>query len=192
MNYGNVSVQKAFRNKRSKAKAWYDRRARLRTFQPGDKVLVLLPMPGKPLHAKYHGPYSVEQQLGPVDYVIATPDRRKTKRVCHVNLLKPYHDREPGLDPAVVPIPADVLLQSPVTEETECPAPTSFPTSVPVVEALLSQSDGQLTSTQTEDLTALLDEFGDVFSDVPGRTTLGVHHIELKPDTKPIRFPLIG
>ena len=33
---------------RSKAKAWYDRRARLRTFQPGDKVLVLMPMPGMP------------------------------------------------------------------------------------------------------------------------------------------------
>ena len=24
---------------------------------------------------------------------------------------------------------------------------------------------------------------------LPGRTTLGVHHIELKPDTKPIRCP---
>ena len=47
-----------------------------------------MPMPGKRLHAKYHGPYTVEQQLGPVDYVISTPDRRKTKRVCHVNLLK--------------------------------------------------------------------------------------------------------
>jgi len=35
----------------------------------------------------------------PVDYVISTPDRRKTKtkQVCHVNLLKPYHEREPGL-----------------------------------------------------------------------------------------------
>ena len=106
---------------RSKAKAWYDRRARLCTFQPDDKVLVLLPMPGKPLRAKYHGPYSVEQQLGPVDYVISTPDRRKTKPVCHVNLLKPYHDREPGLDPAVVSIPVNVLIQFPVTE---CPAPT--------------------------------------------------------------------
>ena len=40
---------------RSKDKVWYDRRARLRTFQPGDKVLVLMPMPGKPLLAKYHG-----------------------------------------------------------------------------------------------------------------------------------------
>jgi len=49
---------------RSKAKVWYDRRARLRTFKPGDKVLVLLPVSGKPLR----GPYAVEQQLGPVDY----------------------------------------------------------------------------------------------------------------------------
>jgi len=147
---------------RSKAKVWYDRRARLRTFQPGDKVLVLMPMPGKPLHAKYHVPYTVEQ-LSLVDYyVICTPDRRKTKRVCHVNLLKPYHEREPGLDPAGVSIPADVLVQSPVSEEMECSAPTSLPTSVSRVETL-SQEDGQLTSTQTEDLTALLDEFGDVF-----------------------------
>jgi len=87
-----------------------------------------------------------------------------------VNLLEPYHGREPGLDPAVASIPADVLNQSPVTEEIECPAPTLLPTSVVVVEALLSKADGQLTSTQTEDLTALLDEFGDVFSDVPGRS----------------------
>jgi len=88
---------------RSKAKFWYDRRARFRTFKPGDKVLVLLPVSGKPLHAKYHCPYAVEQQLGPVDYVISTPDRRRTKRVCHVNLLKPYHVRDPQLDPKYLP-----------------------------------------------------------------------------------------
>ena len=134
---------------RSKAKVWYDRPARLRTFQLGDKVLVLMPMSGKPLYAKYHGPYTVEQQLGPVDYVISTPDRRKTKRVCHVNLFKPYHEPEPQLNPAVTTPPADVLVRSPVMEEMECPAPTSLPTSAPVVETLLSKADGQLTSTQT-------------------------------------------
>ena len=31
------------------------------------------------MQAKFHGPYVVEQQLGPVDYVVSTPDRRKTK-----------------------------------------------------------------------------------------------------------------
>jgi len=71
---------------RSKAKVWYDRRARLSTFQPGDKIMVLLPLQGKPLHAKYQGPYSVEQQLGLVDYVNSTPDHRKTKQVCHVDV----------------------------------------------------------------------------------------------------------
>jgi len=76
-----------------------------------------MPMPGKPLHAKYYGSYTVEQQLGPVDYVISTPDRRKTKRVCHVNLLKPYHEREPQLDPAITTPPADVLVQSPNIDE---------------------------------------------------------------------------
>jgi len=90
-------------------------------------------MPGKPMHAKYHGPYTVEQQLGPVDYVISTLDCRKTKRVCHVNLLKPYHERDPDLDLVVTSIPADVLVQSPVMEEMECPAPTSLPTSVPIL-----------------------------------------------------------
>ena len=103
-----------------------------------------------------------------------------------MNLHKPYRERDPELDPVVTSIPADILVQSPVMEEMECPALTSLPTSVLVVETLLSKADGQLTSTQTDDLTALLGEFGDVFSDVPLRTTLGVHHIELKPDTKPI------
>jgi len=64
---------------RTKAKTWYDRRAAMRTFVPGDKVLVLLPLPRKPLQAKFHGPYVVEEQLGPVDYVISTPDRRKNQ-----------------------------------------------------------------------------------------------------------------
>ena len=61
---------------RTKAKTWYDKRAVSRTFSPGEKVLILLPVPGKPLHAKYHGPYMVLEQLGPVDYVIETPESR--------------------------------------------------------------------------------------------------------------------
>jgi len=93
-----------------------------------------MPMPGKPQYAKYHGPYTAEQQLGPVDYIISTPERRKTKRVCHVNLLKPYHEREPQLNPVVTTPPADVVVQSLVIEEMECPAPISLPTLAPMVE----------------------------------------------------------
>ena len=90
---------------RQRAKQWYDRKACDRSFEEGDKVLVLLPIPGHPLEAKYHGPYTIAQRLGLVDYVVSTPDRRKTKHVCHVNLLKPYHERDARFVTYVAPEP---------------------------------------------------------------------------------------
>ena len=74
-----------------KMKAVYDRKACERSFEVGDEVLVLLPLQGKPLAAKYHGPYKVVERVGQVDYVVETPDRRKLTQFCHVNMLKPYH-----------------------------------------------------------------------------------------------------
>ena len=59
-------------------KRWYDKCAKPRSCDVGDKVLVLLPVPGNPLHAKYSGPYTVHQKLNDVDYIIDTPGRRKT------------------------------------------------------------------------------------------------------------------
>ena len=78
----------------SKAKVWYDRQARQRTFEIGQLVLVLLPVQGKPLQTKYQGPFKVIGKRGPVDYVIETPNRRRTQRVCHVNMLKAYVERD--------------------------------------------------------------------------------------------------
>ena len=69
----NVANKQHAQQERTKAKKWYDRRACLRSLEPGDKVLVLSPIPGQPLQAKFPGPYVVEQQPGPVDYVISTP-----------------------------------------------------------------------------------------------------------------------
>lgn len=74
-------------------KNWYDEKARERKFKPGDKVLVLLPITGHPLQAKYHGPYIISHKVNDVNYVVNTPDRRKSKQLCHVNMLKEYHDR---------------------------------------------------------------------------------------------------
>ena len=109
------------------------------------------------------------------------------QNVCHVNLLKPYHVRDPQLDPKVSTIPADVLSQTPSSYDLECPAPTSETSPTSVIDTLMSKTDEQLTPARTVDLTSLLAEFDDVFSDVPGRTTLGEHRIELVPGTKPIR-----
>ena len=78
----------------SQMKTWYDRKSRDRIFQPGEKVLVFLPIPGQPLSAKFTGPYAIDSRIGEVNYLIRTPDRRKTKRLVHVNMLKQYHNRE--------------------------------------------------------------------------------------------------
>ena len=72
---------------KQKRKTWYDKRARERSYEPGQEILAFLPLTGNPLKAKFCGPYRVLQKLGPVDYLIDTPNRRKLQRVCHVNLL---------------------------------------------------------------------------------------------------------
>ena len=62
-------------------------------FDVGDEVLVLLPIPGDPLQAKYSGPYPVHRKLNAVDYIIDTPGHRKQQRLCHINMLKLYKRR---------------------------------------------------------------------------------------------------
>ncbi|KAF7640769.1 hypothetical protein LDENG_00015390 [Lucifuga dentata] len=74
-------------------KRQYDRSAVSRHFQVGDKVLVLLPIPGSALSARFSGPFEVREKLSDTDYIISTPERRRKTRVCHINMLKPYYSR---------------------------------------------------------------------------------------------------
>ena len=77
----------------SKMKVWYDRKAKLRCFEPGDRVLVLFPVVGNPLQAKYSGPYKVVRKISDTNYLVKTPGRRKETQVCHINMLKAYHEK---------------------------------------------------------------------------------------------------
>ena len=160
-------------NARSTAKTWYDRNARSRHFDEGDLVLVLLPVTGKPLQCKYQGPYRIVRQLGPVDYVIATPDKRKTERTCHVNMLKPYVQRN--------------LLNVDSTPETIDICTTDIQTSN--TDPLSKFKFDGLKPEKQEELKQLLTEFSDIFSDDPGKTTLTKHEIHLESGTRPIKLP---
>ena len=71
-------------------KQWYDRFARQRQLQADDHVLVLLPTTTSKLTAKWQGPYRVIKPVGKVNYLIDMCDRRKRKRVFHINLLKKW------------------------------------------------------------------------------------------------------
>lgn len=51
----------------------FDKRSVARTFQSGDRVLVLLPVVGSALQAKFSGLYVTDRKLSETDYVIQTP-----------------------------------------------------------------------------------------------------------------------
>lgn len=74
-------------------KGKYDQKAVKRELQEGDKVLVLLPVAGSSLSVRFAGPYTVKGRINDTNYILHTPDRRRKKRVCHINMLKRYVDR---------------------------------------------------------------------------------------------------
>ena len=74
-------------------KKWYDRRVREVNFNPGDKVLVLLPTRTEKLLAKWKGPYPVTKKLGRVNYEIAITDGQQRNKVFHVNILRKWHEK---------------------------------------------------------------------------------------------------
>lgn len=155
---------------RNKAKTWYDKKARDRKYEVGDEVLILLPMVNKPLQAKYYGPYVIVEKLGPVDYIVNTPDRRKQRRVCHANLIKPYvrrqerHTTNSTLRTVLVSEAIDDVLQT-KTKDNNSTLPIEL------------QSD----------IDQIKQEFTDIFSEKPGKTNICTHHIELIPGAKPVK-----
>ena len=75
-------------------KTWYDHNACHRQLNIGDQVLVLLPTDSNKLLAQWQGPYPIIQQTGLVDYCVYMYDRRKRKRVFHINMLKKWYSAQ--------------------------------------------------------------------------------------------------
>ena len=71
--------------------------------KPGDKVLALLPIPSRPLQARYFGPYTIDKKTSDLNYIVNTPGRRKNKQMCHVNMLKQYFDRDSYISKPITP-----------------------------------------------------------------------------------------
>ena len=61
------------------------------------RFLALLPAPGKPLQARYFGPYIVKEKVSDLNYIVITPDRRKTTHLCLINMLKSYVNRDKNI-----------------------------------------------------------------------------------------------
>ena len=83
-----------FKTSQGKMKARYDNHVIDRKFKPGDKVLALLPILGRPLQARYFGPYTIDKKTSDLNCIINTLGRHNNKQMCRVNMLKEYFDRD--------------------------------------------------------------------------------------------------
>ena len=192
----------------TRMKTWYDRKARDRSFQSGDKVLLFLPVRGTPLQGRYSGPYIVDKKINDVDYIIHTPDRRKSKRLCHINMLKEYNARDDVKSVAIVECEPDKSASPKHTIDSD-------PTSVNVFEdhtvvindcldfypdvclttarlknsEVLQNMDSKIGHLKPDEQVLLFDvvrNFSSLFSDTPGRTHVVFHDVDVG-DSKPIK-----
>ena len=147
----------------------YNRGARLRTFELGEKVLVLVPTSECKFLAKWKGPYEVVEKVGAVNYKVRQPGRRKGTQLYHVNILKKWFSRDDD-----VPLPALMA--------------TVFPQALPPVPI-----GEDLAPDQVQDVKELLGRNRDRFSEVPGRTHVISHDIDTVPGKvvrqRPYRIP---
>ena len=171
-----------------KMKARYDNHVIDRKFKPGDKVLALLPIPCRPLQARYFGPYTIDKKTSDLNYIINTPGRRKNKQMCHVNMLKEYFDRDSSISKPItvvntVPQESNVFepeVNSDFIDKSD-PGLSKLENS-----DILRNLNNKLSHSQQEELKQLIHEYEHLFPDIPTRTDK-IYHDVIVEDSKPIK-----
>ncbi|KAI2645131.1 Retrovirus-related Pol polyprotein from transposon 17.6 [Labeo rohita] len=123
----------------------------MREFQPGDRVMVLVPTSACKFLASWQGPYTVIKKIGPVTYRVRQPGKRQAEQLYHINLLKKWTGNRDQL--------AALSLTDPVVVDT----------------------NPHLSAAQKAELQHLVGQFSDVFSSRPGQTNIIQHDIRTPP-----------
>ena len=129
--------------------------------------------------------------MNDVDYVIKTPEYRKDHRLCHINMLKDYQEREIAAESELKTISAVIIAISSLSE----PPADIYPVESGVKGSKLCNSDilcnleqklEHLPENEQEELKTLIIEFSSVFADIPRKTTYASHDVDVG-DSKPIK-----
>ncbi|KAL1280109.1 hypothetical protein QQF64_014709 [Cirrhinus molitorella] len=125
--------------------------------------MVLVPNAACKFLATWQGPYTVLERIGPVTYRLQQPGKRRAEQLYHINLLKKWVGTRDQL--------------------------AALATSVPLVVDV----NPHLLAAQKTELRHLVGQFSDVFSSVPGQTTVLQHDIRTPPGVivrqRPYRVP---
>ena len=169
-------------------KTRFDKDSRDRTFDPGDQVLVLLPIQGEPLRAKFSGPYQIEKKLNSVNYVVKTPDRKKSRRVCHVNMLTKYHVRE-AISSVVAIVDCEEVDEMHIQRDSTLSVPGQVSAIMSKNSEVLSNLSVKLEHLSKEkqaERTDLLFSYECLSTDIPGRTSVLFHDVDVS-EVNPIK-----
>lgn len=182
-------AREALTSSQVKMKQHYDKRATAHSFQPGDKVLILLPVSGSSLSTKFSGPYVVEKKLSETNYVIKTPDRRRRSRMCHINMMKRYCSREGSngsssvqdVQTTISPIASISKVSSQDDDGLVMHSATPQGARLRNTEVLsdLPHHLSHLADDQRYDVEKLISDFPDLFNDIPSQTSVIAHDIVL-------------
>lgn len=143
---------------------YYDRKARTRQYEVGDKVLVLLPSNTSKLLAQWKGPFEIIEKVGNVDYRVKVKKNKET--VFHVNMLKKWYDREDKCEQdlskehlSAIDILGGVYESTDYDSEFNDRASSSLELQKGAEDVIFSDT---LSNTQVCQLRGLLNEFSDV------------------------------
>ena len=154
-------------------KSHFDKKARMRSLEEGDQVLVMLPTNHNKLIMHWKGPYEVVKKVGMADYRIHIGDKDK---IFHLNMLKKYLSRPEVFagTAAILDTADDLSLE--IGPRLTTPSET--------IQHVSMSPD--LSSSHARRLREFMEEFSDIFTDQPGCTRLAEHAIQLNSN-KPIR-----
>lgn len=193
-----------------KYKDYYDQKAKHRSFEVGQSVLLLLPTDTSKLLMTWKGPYKITKKVGELDYKIDIQGRHQT---FHVNMMKRYLVRTPEviaqiINKPLVPVTITPVTASMVTVTTDAITATcvgvvddpqdAIPTPMLPKETLKDVDISlNLEDQEHRELWFLLNKFQPLFSDIPSRTSILSHDIKLKSEVPfrkkqyPVPFSLI-
>ncbi|XP_040182571.1 uncharacterized protein LOC120915831 [Rana temporaria] len=172
------SVRESLQAAQKRQKQWYDRGARDRNLEVGQKVLALRPSKKDKLQAAWQGLFKVVERISDTTYIVAKCSDERIRRAFHVNMLKPYFERSEDV----------ATICAPSTDDTEgLPLPNLLAANQGSLEQVgLGE---KLNLTQQTDAKQLLQEHDGLFSVRPGYTSAAVHRVETQGET-PLRQQL--
>ena len=155
-------------------KKYYDRTATVKTFEPGNMVLVRKPILQGKLNTSWEGPYEIDKQISPVTYSVQVPGKPHKCKVLHCNLLKKWTTPAARIHRVIVM----------TEEESACEAPSGL---------RLCRTEFVPSVSEQNQLDLVLGSFSDVLCPKPGLTkdiSLSIRTGEHEPvRSHPYRIP---